>query len=338
MLKNTRGRLALIWLCTLLLLAGSAALSLLGGRYGMDLSEIAGVLTGGLFGEGTDTMGYAVLWKLRMPRILLDALVGAGLALAGAAFQGIFRNPLVSPGVLGVSSGAAFGAALGILLSGVNGFSMALAMLFGLVSVAFTYSLARVRGQVSSLSLVLSGMIVSAVFSALISIIKYVADPYDKLPAITYWLMGSFANASYENVQYAGIPILLSGALLLALRWRINVLSLGDEEAKSIGVQPARIRRSVILLATIMTASGVMVSGTIGWVGLVIPHICRMIIGVDHGKLLPLSAAVGAIFLILVDFTARTATAGEIPIGILTAIIGAPFFAVLFKRTKGAWQ
>ena len=283
-------------------------------------------------------MGYAVLWKLRMPRILLDALVGAGLALAGAAFQGIFRNPLVSPGVLGVSSGAAFGAALGILLSGVNGFSMALAMLFGLVSVVFTYSLARVRGQVSSLSLVLSGMIVSAVFSALISIIKYVADPYDKLPAITYWLMGSFANASYENVQYAGIPILLSGALLLALRWRINVLSLGDEEAKSIGVQPARIRRSVILLATIMTASGVMVSGTIGWVGLVIPHICRMIIGVDHGKLLPLSAAVGAIFLILVDFTARTATAGEIPIGILTAIIGAPFFAVLFKRTKGAWQ
>ena len=181
-------------------------------------------------------------------------------------------------------------------------------------------------------------MIISAVFSALISLIKYVADPYDKLPAITYWLMGSFASASYSNLQLVGVPILLGTIVLLMLRWRINILSLGDEDAYSLGVNPVKTRLVIIIMATLITAACVTVTGVIGWVGLVIPHICRMLIGVDHKNLLPVSCVVGAAFMILVDLMARTVTAAEIPIGILTALVGAPFFALLFKQAKGDWK
>ncbi len=312
--------------------------SLFVGRYIISPYEVSGILLDGLRGEAGDGMEYSVVWNLRLPRTLLNCFVGAGLAVAGAAFQGIFRNPLVSPDVLGVSSGAAFGAALGILLSGMNHLATVMALLFGIASVFMTYTLSKLRGESSTLSLVLSGMIISAVFSALISLIKYVADPYDKLPAITYWLMGSFASASYSNLQLAGIPIFLGTVVLLLLRWRINILSLGDEDAYSLGVNPVKTRRVIIIMATLITASCVTVTGVIGWVGLVIPHICRMLIGVDHMKLLPVSCVIGAAFMIIVDLIARTATAAEIPIGILTALVGAPFFALLFKRAKGDWQ
>ncbi len=337
MLSKQRN-LKFIWIIVLAVLLITFFVSLFGGRYAISPYEVSGILLDGLLGEAGDGMEYSVVWNLRLPRTMLNCFVGAGLAVAGAAFQGIFRNPLVSPDVLGVSSGAAFGAALGILLSGMNHLATVMALLFGIVSVFMTYTLSKLRGESSTLSLVLSGMIISAVFSALISLIKYVADPYDKLPAITYWLMGSFASASYSNLQLAGIPIFLGTVVLLLLRWRINILSLGDEDAYSLGVNPVKTRRVIIIMATLITASCVTVTGVIGWVGLVIPHICRMLIGVDHMKLLPVSCVVGAAFMIIVDLIARTVTAAEIPIGILTALVGAPFFALLFKRAKGDWQ
>lgn len=327
-----------MWIIVLVVLVVIFFVSLFGGRYVIPPYEVGGILLDGLHGEDGDGMAFSVVWNLRLPRTLLNSFVGAGLAVAGAAFQGIFKNPLVSPDVLGVSSGAAFGAAFGILLSGINHLATAMALFFGIVSVFMTYTLSKLRGESSTLSLVLSGMIISAVFSALISLIKYVADPYDKLPAITYWLMGSFASASYSNLQLVGIPILLGTMVLLMLRWRINILSLGDEDAYSLGVNPVKTRLVIIIMATLITAACVTVTGVIGWVGLVIPHICRMLTGVDHKNLLPVSCVVGATFMIFVDLIARTVTAAEIPIGILTALVGAPFFALLFKQAKGDWQ
>ncbi len=335
---SKRQNLKFIWSTVLAVLLITFFVSLFGGRYVISPYEVSGILIDGLLGEAGDGMAFSVVWNLRLPRTLLNCFVGAGLAVAGAAFQGIFRNPLVSPDVLGVSSGAAFGAAFGILLSGIDHLATVMALLFGIVSVFMTYTLSKLRGESSTLSLVLSGMIISAVFSALISLIKYVADPYDKLPAITYWLMGSFASASYSNLQLVGVPIFLGTIVLLLLRWRINILSLGDEDAYSLGVNPVKTRRVIIIMATLITASCVTVTGVIGWVGLVIPHICRMLIGVDHMNLLPVSCVVGAAFMIIVDLIARTVTAAEIPIGILTALVGAPFFALLFKRAKGDWQ
>lgn len=326
------------WIALLSLLAATFFASLFWGRYLISPEKVGRILIDGLMGLEQDGMAVSIVWGLRMPRTLLNVLVGAGLAIAGASFQGLFRNPLVSPDVLGVSSGAAFGAAFGILLSGINNFTTAMALVFGILSVFMTYTLSKLRGESSTLSLVLSGMIISAVFSALISLIKYVADPYDKLPAITYWLMGSFANASYSNLKLVGTPILLGIVVLLMLRWRINILSLGDEEAYSLGVNPVKTRLVIIVMATLITAASVTVTGVIGWVGLVIPHICRMVMGVDHKNLLPASCIVGAIFMIVVDIIARTATAAEIPIGILTALVGAPFFAIMFKKSKGDWQ
>lgn len=330
--------LKFVWLAMLLILAGTFFLSLFGGRYLIASGEVGKILITGLLGGEQEGMASSVVWNLRLPRTLLNVLVGAGLAVAGVSFQGVFKNPLVSPDVLGVSSGAAFGAAFGILLSGVNQLATVLALVFGILSVFMTYTLSKLRGESSTLSLVLSGMIISAVFSALISLIKFVADPYDKLPVITYWLMGSFASASYSNLKLVGVPILLGTVVLLLLRWRINILSLGDEEAFSLGVNPVRTRLVIIVMATFITAACVTVTGVIGWVGLVIPHICRMIVGEDHKNLLPAACIVGAIFMIIVDMIARTATAAEIPIGILTALVGAPFFAILFKTSKGDWQ
>ena len=330
--------LKFVSLLMLLILVGTFFVALFEGRYFIAPGEIGKILSAGPYGGAQDSMAVSVVWNLRLPRTLLNVLVGAGLAIAGASYQGIFKNPLVSPDVLGVSSGAAFGAAFGILLSGVNQLATVLALIFGILSVFMTYSLSKLRGESSTLSLVLSGMIISAVFSALILLIKYVADPYDKLPAITYWLMGSFSNASYSNLKLVGVPILVGIVGLLLLRWRINILSLGDEEAYSLGINPVRTRLVIIAMATFVTASCVTVTGVIGWVGLVIPHICRMLVGEDHKNLLPASCIVGAIFMIIVDIIARSATAAEIPIGILTALVGAPFFALLFKTSKGDWQ
>lgn len=279
-----------------------------------------------------------VIFQVRLPRVFLGMLVGATLSISGTAFQGMFQNPLVSPDILGVSSAAGFGAAIAILLSGNIVTIQILAFVFGIFGVVIAYLLSRVNKMTPILMLVLSGVVVSAFFSALISLIKYIADPYEKLPAITFWLMGSLSTASIKDILVILLPVIVGSSGLLLLGWRINVLSMGDEEARSLGIKTELLKGIVITCATILTASAVCISGMIGWVGLVIPHISRMIVGPDHCKLLPASFAIGATYLVIIDNIARSASSAEIPLGILTAIIGLPFFAYLIRKTKGGWK
>ncbi|NSW95628.1 MAG: iron ABC transporter permease [Bacteroidales bacterium] len=325
-----------LYVVLLLVLLSFIFISLFLGRYYVEPAEVGKVLWTNLAGHAEKSVENTVVWDIRIPRVLLVVLVGAGLSAAGAAFQGCFHNPLVSPDVLGVSAGAGFGAALGILwTSGVTGVTAVLAFGFGLLSVLLSWLLSRIKRESTILSLVLSGIIVSAVFNALISLVKFVADTDSQLPAITYWLMGSFANTTFGELKIVYIPIAVGTGILLALRWHINVLTLGDEEAETLGINPVKIRIAIIAASTVITASAVMVTGIIGWVGLIIPNLCRMLVGADYKYLMPTACLSGAVFMILVDFIARVLTPAEIPIGILTAIIGAPFFAVVYKRTEG---
>jgi len=279
-----------------------------------------------------------IVIQIRLPRALMAMFVGAGLSIGGAAFQGMFRNPLVSPDVLGVSAASGFGAALAILLSRSAFELQVFAFAFGLLGVAMTYIIARVYQTTPVLMLVLSGVVVAAFFGALLSGAKFVADPENKLPAITYWLLGSF-NASTLRTVAIVVPVITAGTIgLLLASWKLNLLSMGDEEARALGVRTERLKAAIIVCTTVMTAAGVATCGIIGWVGLVMPHVSRTLVGPDHRRLLPAALSVGACYLLVIDDVARTATAGEIPIGILTAIIGAPYFAYLLRRTSGTWQ
>ena len=312
--------------------------SLFVGRYPLSMAQILDVLWLKISGIGAsqipDTQ-VTILWEIRLSRALLAALVGASLATSGAAFQGLFRNPLVSSSILGVSSGAGFGAALAILLTVNHSAVYLFSFAFGLLAVCLTYLIGTVYKSTPTIMLVLGGVIVSAIFSSLLSLLKYVADPYNQLPAIVFWLMGSLASASFEDLSFAGIPMVAGLLGLAALRWRINVLSMGDEEARTLGVDVTLHKGLVIFFATMTAAGAVCVSGVIGWVGLVIPHIGRMLVGNDNRALIPASMSMGACFLVLIDGLARTATGAELPLGILTSLIGAPFFVYLLKRTKG---
>ncbi len=329
-------KLKFILLAGLLILVMVA--SLFGGRYHMEFGDVLKLIEAKLSGASYPGFEVAehVLFQVRLPRILIALLVGAGLSIAGASLQGLFQNPLVSPDILGVCSGSGFGAALGILLtSGMGVMTTVLSLAFGLISMFLTLFMVRSKGQTLTMSYILSGIIVTSVFSALTSLIKYVADVNDQLPAITFWLMGSFANTEFNDLKIIILPIIIGIAGLLLLRWQLNILSLGEEEAYSLGVNPQAARIAVILFSTIITAACVMVSGIVGWVGLVIPHISRRIMGVNHKGLLPASMLLGGIFMVIVDSVARNLTAAEIPIGILTALIGAPFFALIYNRMKG---
>ena len=264
--------------------------------------------------------------------------VGAGLSISGAAFQGMFKNPLVSPDVLGVSAASGFGAALAILLTRSTLELQLLAFGFGLLGVAITYMLARMYQTTPVLMLVLSGVVVGAFFSALLSGAKFVADPENKLPAITYWLLGSFNGVTLRTVMIVLPAIAIGTVGLLLVRWKLNLLSMGDEEARALGVATERVKAVIIVCSTLITAVAVSTSGVIGWVGLVMPHVARTLVGPDHRRLLPAALSVGASYLLVIDGVARTAAAVEIPIGILTAIVGAPYFAYLLRRTSGMWQ
>jgi len=279
-----------------------------------------------------------VVFRIRLPRVIAAMLVGGGLSLAGASFQGLFRNPLVSPDILGVAAGAGFGAALGILVSGNPWVIQVSAFVFGIVAVAVTYGIGRVYHNSSTLILVLAGIIVGSLFSALLSLAKYVADPYDTLPAIVFWLMGSLSSVSNTDIIAVAPPILLGSLCLYLVRWRINLLSVGEEEAQALGLDTKRMTVVLIVASTIITASAVCISGIIGWVGLVVPHIGRMLVGPDFRKLIPVSAILGASFLLIVDDIARTLTAAEIPLGILTALVGARRFSTyLLTQKKVGW-
>jgi iron complex transport system permease protein len=318
----------------LLMLAASLV-----GAYPISLGELAAAVARWLARAAPVGQIDTVLFEVRLPRVLAAVLGGAALAGAGAAYQTLFRNPLVSPDILGVSTGAGLGAVLGIFLSlPVLGIQLA-AFALGLATVALVYAIASmVHGRDPILVLVLAGVVVGALAGAAISLLKILADPYDQLPAIVFWLLGSF-SAIRKGETWTALPLVLLGLLpLLLLRWRINVLSLGDEEAKALGVEAGRLRLAVIGAATLMTASVVAISGVIGWVGLVIPHIARMAVGPSFDRLLPTAMLMGASYLLLVDTLARTMARIEMPIGILTAILGAPFFLWLLMRGREGWS
>ena len=279
-----------------------------------------------------------VVFEIRLPRIIGALVVGACLAISGAAFQSIFKNPLVSSDLLGVSNGAGFGAALAILISGANIVTQIFAFVFGLISVATTYLISKTYKAGGILVLVLSGVAISAFFNSLISAIKFIADPDDKLPEIVYWLMGSLASINDDKLIMIAIPVIAGLIILLILRWHMNLLAMGDEEAQSLGLNPSRIRLLIIAGCTLLTSAAVSISGIVGWVGLIIPHMARMIVGPDNRILLPASLSLGASFLLLIDNISRAVIAIEIPIGILTAIIGVPIFLYLLKRGYSEWS
>ena len=327
----------LLWTAGLLIGSAVLALAAIGmGRFSMSIPQTLATLFPGSFPEieVTQTM-YSVIFNIRLPRVLLSLLAGAGLSVAGASFQGLFSNPLATPDTLGVATGASFGAALGILL-GCNMFlTQVCALATGMLAVAIVYAVSRVRGGTNMVMIILGGMVVSSLFSALVSMIKYVADPQDVLPAITFWLMGSLSATNFQTLLL-GAPFILAGtAMIFALRWRLNVLSLNEDEAHTLGVNVKLLRVLVILASTMITASVVSMCGLIGWVGLLIPHISRMLFGNDNRRVIPASIGLGAIFMLLIDTLARTVSASEIPVSILTAVIGAPVFIILLRKTGG---
>lgn len=312
-------------------------LSLFLGRYHIPPEEILSVLFHPFSSYSSDAghLPNIVLFHVRLPRILISMLVGAGLGITGASFQGVFRNPLVSPYILGVSSGGGFGAALAILMFTNNSIIQLFAFVFGMIAVGITYFVARLGDRLSTYSLVLAGVVVGSFFSALISLLKYVADIYTKLPAIVFWLMGSLASVKPDDLYTTAPVIIICISLLIMLRWRFNILSLGSDEAKVLGINTTRLYITIITCSTLIASSIVAIAGIIGWVGLVVPHLCRMIVGADHNKLIPASALMGSAYMLVVDDLARLIAAQEIPLGIVTAIIGAPFFAYLLKRSRG---
>ena len=306
------------------------------GRYSLSVKEVFQALLG--IGELAETKQVVVM-SVRLPRIVMAAAVGAGLACVGVCLQAMFANPLVSSHILGVSHSAGFGAALGILLSNNYLMIQSLSLLFGFAGMGTTYTLSRGKnGKSSTISLVLSGVVVGAVFEALTSFIKYIADPEQKLPAITYWLMGSLSGASMSDVRKA-VPVIAAAIFILWLvRWKLNVLSLREDEAASLGVNVKSLRIIVILATTLIVAISVSFCGVISFVGLAVPHFARMVVGNDHKHLIPACTLMGSIFLVVIDTVARSLTASEIPLSILTALIGAPIFAILLRKTGGSWN
>lgn len=327
-------------LLLLLMLTAIFLGSFLLGRYPVTPDKVLAILASKVIGipkTWTDTMETVVL-QVRFPRIIAALLVGGALSVSGAAYQNIFKNPLVSPAILGVSAGAGFGAALGMILYLPWAVVQAMAFLFAMLAVAISFLISRIFGGSSMIVLVLGGMVISALFQALLSVAKYLADPLDTLPAITFWLMGGLSKVSNSDVLFALFPITISIAVLYLIRWQINVLSVGDEEAIALGVNVNRIRLLVVICATLMTAAAVSISGIIGWVGLLVPHMARMVIGPNFQLLLPTSLLMGSGYLLLVDNVARNISSVEIPLGILTALIGAPFFIFLLSKVRKGWS
>ena len=284
--------------------------------------------------ETWDPQATGIVLTLRLPRIITAVLVGSAMALSGAAYQGVFKNPLVAPDMLGVSSGACVGASIGILCGGGGAVIQTAAFLVGITAVLTAASIPKVMRNHSMVMLVLAGIIVGGVLDSMMGLIKYLADPDTQLAEITHWQLGSLTKAVWADVFYMGPPILLAMAILLALRWRINILSLGEEEAKTLGTDVRKTRGLVIICATLLTASSVCISGTIGWIGLVIPHFVRMLAGSDNRKVIPLSVILGAIFLLGIDTIARVLTSAELPLSILTGFVGAPFYFYLLLKQR----
>ena len=311
------------------------------GRYPVSVADLLSVLFAKIGGRTADVSGavQSVVLQVRGPRVLAAVLVGAALAVAGTAFQGLFRNPLVSPDILGASSGAALGAVIGIFFSlGVVAIQ-ALAFAGGLLAVAAVYVIgSAVRARDPILVLVLTGVVVGALLGAGVGLVKYLADPYNQLPAMTFWLLGSLAAANVTDLLPLFGPVAIGTAILIALRWRMNVMSLPEEEARSLGIATGPLRVAIVAAATLTTSASVATAGIIGWVGLVVPHLARSLVGPDFARLLPTAAILGGGYLLLIDTLARTAAEVEIPLGILTAVVGTPFFIWLLASMQKTWS
>ena len=331
--QSNRKKAAVI-LVMALALALTALASFALGRYPVPPRELMGILLSKLVPMEpfwTERM-ETVFFNVRAPRILLSCLVGCALSAAGAAYQGIFQNPMASPDILGATKGGGFGAALAIFAGAGTRASMASAFCFGILSVALVWLISsRAKGK-RVMSLILAGIIISSLFEAGTSYLKLVADPNDQLPKITYWLMGSLSGARKEDVLFVLPPILVGLVVLFLLRWQLGVLTMGDEEARAMGVNARAVRLGSILAATLLTAASVSVAGSVGWVGLVVPHLCRRLVGNNPRYLMPASMLLGALFLLVVDNISRNLYAVELPIGILTAFVGAPFFLYLMLK------
>jgi len=287
--------------------------------------------------DGISEVARQLILRVRLPRILAALLIGASYGATGTGFQAIFKNPLVDSNILGVTSGAGFGAALALLLVADPWLVQISAFLFGLLAVFLSFFGSRIYRTSPLLVLTLIGILIGSLFSSLTSLLKYVADPLDTLPAITFWLLGSLTGITWQNI----LPLVLITTFglfsLWLIRWRLNVLSLGDSEAITLGVDPTRMKLVIIFISTLMTAVAVSASGVIGWVGLVIPHAGRLIVGPDHKKLVPVSISLGAAFMMVIDDVARTLLPGEIPLGVLTGLIGVPILVLLMRRSRSGW-
>jgi iron complex transport system permease protein len=332
--ESGRIRRSLFWSGLFIALLAALLFSLASGRYSVPLGHVVGIMS-------AHFVEVAVTWTptermvvetVRLPRVLMTAVAGAGLSLCGAVLQGIFRNPLVGPQTIGAASGAALGGVTAILFLGfglwvqLGAFVGAAAALSAVLAIHRTDSLSPI------LTLVLAGVVVAAFCSALVGLVTFVADPETKLPGIVFWLLGSFAAANWTRLLLISACTAVAGAIMLGMRWRVNVLSLGDEDARTLGVNPGRDRLILLAAACLAISAQVAVSGTIGWVGLVVPNLARILVGADHRKVLPASALIGAIFLLVADTLARDLTPAEIPVGIITAIVGTPVFAVLLRK------
>lgn len=315
-------------------------LSLPLGRYQITTIDVVRIILSPVFpdiADGIPLIAQQLVLQVRVPRILAALLIGASYGATGTAFQAIFKNPLVDSNILGVTSGAGFGAAIAILLMAGTWQVQISAFLFGLLAVSLSFFGSRLYKATPLLVLTLMGILVGSLFNSLTSLLKYVADPLDALPAITFWLLGSLTNVTWNRMSALIIITLFGLVLLWLVRWRLNILSLGDQEAKSLGVDPVQVKILIIFIATLMTAVAVSISGVIGWVGLVIPHAGRMIVGPDHKRLMPVSIGLGGAFMILIDNVSRTLLPGEIPLGVLTGLIGVPMLIILLRRSKTGW-
>lgn len=331
--SNT-SKIIFLLIISLVLIMGSLTL----GRFAISFTDLMRFVKSWFLSSGfTEVNIQTVIVNVRLPRVLAAFLVGGTLSITGATYQGMFRNPMVSPSILGVSAGAGFGAALAILLGFSKFFLHMSSFVFGIAAVIAVYSISLATGKKHEkcLTLILSGMIVATVFSALISILKYIADPDDALPSIVYWLMGGLSDVEMSDLSFVAIFSLVGLTVLTLSGWKLDMLSFGDDEAKTMGISVDKLRFGIIAIATLMTASAVSISGIVGWVGLLIPHITRMLFGSKNSVILPSSFLVGGAFLLLVDNFSRTVAAMEIPLGITTSLIGAPFFIFILMKTRG---
>ncbi|MEN6622255.1 MAG: iron ABC transporter permease [Smithella sp.] len=335
------GKILFPVLLTMLVL--TACISLIIGKYPVTVSDVVTFFLYRIFKMGhvtaeTCQLFDSIFLELRLPRILAAGIIGASLSVSGAAFQAMFINPLVSPSLLGVLAGASFGAALGMVYSNNWAAVQSLTFIFGFLAVLIAIGIARIHKGNNILLLILGGVISCALFTSLLSIVKYISDPYNQLPAIVQWLMGGLSLVDQKTLLTAGVPQVIGIILMIVFSGYLNALSMGDEEARSLGISVEWIRMFLIFLATLMSALTVVLAGMIGWVGLIIPHVARMMVGPDNKILIPASALIGAIYLIAVDDVSRIIFNVEIPIGITTSLLGIPFFVIILRKAKKGWD